>query len=127
MIPKKSMNIYPKNEINLKALLDFYFYENSLIAYDGIMEFLIKEHRALRLNQIEFMCIKISDAFDEVFKPNLNSGKIQLKNLFKYAIDALTEDEMNWIGSKSRNRITKAFKDFVYATEVDITYLERNN
>lgn len=127
MIPEKSMNIYPKNEINLKALLDFYFYENNIIAYDGIMEFLIKEHRALSLNQIEFMCIKISDAFDEVFKPNLNSGKIQLKNLFKYAIDALTQDEMNWIGSKSRNRITKAFKDFVYATEVDITYLERNN
>ena len=125
MIPKKKLNIYPKNETNVKALIDHYFAELELDTQSA-MEFIMVEKSSLELNQIEFLCRKINEAFIIVFRPNLN-GKIELKNLLSYSVDALTKKKAEWNGSMNRVRITKEFLDFVKQTEIDIDYLERNN
>jgi len=125
MIPKKKLNIYPKNKTNVKALIDHYFAELELDTQSE-MEFLMVEKSSLELNQIEFLCRKINEGFNIVFKPNLN-GKIELKNLLSYSVDALTKNKTEWNGSRNRIRITQEFLDFVKNTEIDIDYLERNN
>ena len=125
MIPKKKLNIYPKNETNVKALIDHYFAELELDTQSA-MEFIMVEKSSLELNQIEFLCRKINEAFIIVFRPNLN-GKIELKNLLSYSVDALTKKKAEWNGSMNRVRITKEFLDFVKQTEIDIDYLERYN
>ncbi len=125
MLPKKSINIYPKNETNVEALLEFYFKDLN-VSFDGVIDFLLVENKRLELNQIEFICRKIVDAYPNIFRVKLN-GIIHLRNLFKYAIDALTVNEFRWKGSRNRNMITKEFRDFVKSTEVDISFLEKNN
>jgi len=125
MIPKKKLNIYPKNETNVKALIDHYFAELELDTQSA-MEFIMVEKSSLELNQIEFLCRKINEGFINVFRPNLN-GKIELKNLLSYSVDALTKNKSEWNGSRNRLRITQEFLDFVKQTEIDIDYLERNN
>ena len=125
MIPKKKLNIYPKNETNVKALIDYYFAELELNTQSA-MEYLIVEKSSLELNQIEFLCRKINEGFTDVFRPNLN-GEIELKNLLSYTVDALTKSKTEWNGSRNRIRITQEFLDFVKKTEIDIDYLERNN
>ena len=125
MIPKKKLNIYPKNETNVKALIDHYFAELELNTQSA-MEYLIVEKSSLELNQIEFLCRKINEGFTDVFRPNLN-GEIELKNLLSYTVDALTKSKTEWNGSRNRIRITQEFLDFVKKTEIDIDYLERNN
>ena len=125
MIPKKKLNIYPKNETNVKALIDHYFAELELDTQSA-MEYLIVEKSSLELNQIEFLCRKINEGFTDVFRPNLN-GEIELKNLLSYTVDALTKSKTEWNGSRNRIRITQEFLDFVKKTEIDIDYLERNN
>jgi len=121
MLPKKSRNIYPKNEINIKAVLDFYFHENENILYGDIEHILLHKKRTLSLNQIEFISRKINEAYSNVFKKNLN-GEMYLTNLFQYAIDVFTKNESDWRGSKSRLKITREFRDFIRSTEVDIGY-----
>ena len=124
MIPKKEINIYPKNYTNIQALIEFYFNEIDLNT-EGVMEYLMNEKK-IELNQIEFLCRKINEGYLTVFRPNLN-GQLQLKNLLTYSIDALTKDKTEWKGSKNRIRITQEFLDFVKQTEIDINYLEKNN
>ena len=125
MIPKKKLNIYEKNEINVKALIKYYFDELELDT-QGVMEYIMIEKSSIELNQIEFLCRKINEGFINVFRPNLN-GEIALKNLLAYSVSALTEDKSEWKGSKSRIRITQEFLNFVKQTEIDIDYLEKNN
>lgn len=125
MIPKKKLNIYPMNETNVKALIDYYFAELELDTQSAI-EFLLVEKSSLELNQIEFLCRKINEGFTIVFRPHL-SGKIELKNLLSYSIDALTKSKTEWSGSQSRIRITQEFLDFVKKSEIDIDYLEHHN
>jgi hypothetical protein len=125
MIPKKKLNIYPKNETNIKALIDYYFAELELDTKSA-MDFLMVEKSFLELNQIEFLCRKINEGFINVFRPNLN-GKIELKNLLSYSVDALTKNKTEWNGSINRIKITQEFLDFLRQTEIDIDYLERNN
>ena len=124
MIPKKKLNIYPKNETNVQALIDYYFAELELNTQSA-MEFIMVEKSSLELNQIEFLCRKIKEGFINVFRPNLN-GKIELKNLLSYSVDALTKERTEWNGSRSRIRITQEFLDFAKKTEIDIDHLERN-
>ena len=125
MMPKKEFNIYPKNEVNIKSILQYYF-ANLELNTDQVLEYLMIEKTSLELNQIEFLCRKIKESYLTVFRPNLN-GKLDLKNLLAYAVEALTTDEPNWNGSQNRIRITGEFRDFVKMTEIDIDYLERNN
>ncbi len=42
MLPKKTLNIYPKNEINVKALIKFYFTELELDT-EGVIDFILNE------------------------------------------------------------------------------------
>ena len=125
MIPKKKLNIYPKNEINVQSLIEYYFTELELNT-EGVLEYLMNEKKSLELNQIQFLCRKIKEGYLNIFRPNLN-GKIELKNLLSYSVDALTKDRTEWNGSKNRLRITQEFLDFVKQTEIDIDYLEKNN
>lgn len=125
MIPKNKLNIYPKNKTNVQALIDHYFAELELDIQSS-MDYIMIEKSSLTLNQVEFLCRKINEGFINVFRPNLN-GKIELKNLLSYAVDALTKDKTEWNGSKNRLRITQEFLDFVKQTEIDIDYFERNN
>lgn len=125
MIPKKKLNIYPKNDTNIQAIIEYYFTELELDT-EGVMEYLMNEKTLLELNQIEFLCRKIYEGYHNIFRPNLN-GQIKLKNLLSYSVDALTKDKTEWNGSKNRIRITQEFLDFVKQTEIDIDYLEKNN
>jgi hypothetical protein len=120
MIPKKELNIYPKNEMNIQTLIKFYFTELEL-GTEGVVNYIMNVKTSLELNQIEFLCRKINEGYPTVFRPNLN-GRIELKNLLNYAIDALTIDKSKWNGSQSRKRITQEFKDFVKQTETDFDF-----
>ena len=125
MIPKKTLNIYPKNDTNIQAIIEYYFTELELNT-EGVMEYLMEEKTSLELNQIQFICRKINEGYLNIFRPNLN-GQIGLKNLLSYSVDALTKDKTEWNGSKNRIRITQEFLDFVKQTEINIDYLEKNN
>jgi len=125
MIPKKELNIYPKNEMNIQALIKFYFAELN-VETDGVIDYLMNKNISLELNQIEFFCRKINEAYPTIFSPNLNE-KIKLTNLLRYATDSLIVDKSKWNGSQSRIKINQNFKNFVKQTEVDINFLERNN
>ena len=125
MIPKKKLNIYPKNDTNVQAIIEYYFTELELNT-EGVMEYLMNEKSSLELNQIQFICRKINEGYINIFRPNLN-GRIGLKNLLSYAVDALTKNRTEWDGSKNRIRITQDFLDFVKQTEINIDYLEKNN
>ena len=125
MIPKKRLNIYPKNKINIQALIEYYFNELELDT-EGALEYLMNDKKSLELNQIQFLCRKINEGYVDVFRPNLGV-KINLKNLLSYSVDALTKDRNEWNGSKNRLRITQEFLNFVKQTEIDIDYLEKNN
>ena len=125
MIPKKKLNIYPKTNTNVQAIIEYYFTELELNT-EGVMEYLMNENSSLELNQIQFVCRKINECYLNIFLPNLK-GQIELKNLLSYAVDALTKDKIEWNGSQNRIRITQEFLDFVKQTEVNIDYLEKNN
>jgi hypothetical protein len=125
MIPKKKLNIYPKNNTNVQAIIEYYFAELDLNT-EGVAEYLMNEKSSLELNQIQFICRKINECYLNIFRPNLK-GQIELKNLLSYAVDALTKDKNEWNGSQNRIKITQAFLDFVKQTEINIEYLEKNN
>ena len=109
MLPKKELNIYPKSDENLNALLSFYVDKKLINTGSAIKEL---QSLPLSLNQVEFIIQQIYLAYEIVFKPSLN-GPQELTNLITYAMDALTIEESNWKGSSNRNSITKRFKDFV--------------
>jgi|GEM_PF-6792413 len=121
MLPKKRLNIYPKTDENINAILDFYFNDCD-IEREGALERLRKA--PLSINQIEFMMRKISEAMEPIFLKNLKSPV--LTNLIKYGIDALLIGECK-SGSKPRKQITLEFREFVTKTEIDFQFLERNN
>jgi hypothetical protein len=125
MIPKKKLNIYHKNDTNVQAIIEYYFTELELNTV-GVMEYLMNEKSSLELNQIQFICRKINEGYLDIFRTNLN-GRIGLKNLLSYAVDALTKNRTEWNGSQNRIRITQEFLDFVKQTEINIDYLEKNN
>ena len=122
---EKKLNIYPKNDTNIQAIIEYNFAELELNT-EGVMEYLMNEKSSLELNQIQFICRKINEGYINIFRPNLN-GRIGLKNLLSYAVDALTKNRTEWDGSKNRIRITQDFLDFVKQTEINIDYLEKNN
>ena len=63
------------------------------------IEFLHKK-TSLKLNQIEFVLRKISEAYEVIFKEQLNDN-IKLTNLMNYGFETLTLDRKNWNRSKS--------------------------
>lgn len=124
MLPKKELNIYPKTDENINALISYYFDKYDVDLSESL-EF-VKSKSSLSLNQIQFICRKINEGYLNIFRPNLK-GQIELKNLLSYSVDALTKDKTEWNGSKNRIRITQEFLDFVKQTEINIDYLEKNN
>ena len=122
---EKKLNIYPKNDTNIQAIIEYNFAELELNT-EGVMEYLMNEKSSLELNQIQFICRKVNKGYLNIFRPNLK-GQIELKNLLSYAVDALTKNRTEWDGSKNRIRITQDFLDFVKQTEINIDYLEKNN
>jgi len=106
MIPDRSENIYPRNEENIRAILDFYFQ-----LPDGNIKFLF-EQKKLAINQIEFIAKQISDNLDFI-KNSVGSSGLTIENAMKYGIDAMTELESNWEGSQPRKRITGELKKLI--------------
>ena len=115
MLPQKELNIYPLNDENVLAVIHFYFDQYD-VNYDGILE-KVKEASFLKMNQLEFIFRKLSEAYIPVFKVHL-SLKIELTNLFLYALVALSDEIPSNSGSKNRIMITKEFKKFVEDSEV---------
>ena len=124
MLPKKELNIYPKNEENLKALICFYFDKFDVIQEDAIR--LLLEKTSLTLNQQEFLIRKLSEAYIPVFKRHLN-GQITLTNLISYGFDALVQETIPDTGSKQRQKITNEFRTFVKETEINYNHIEKYN
>ena len=127
MIPKKELNIYPKNKENVEALLNFYFDKFNLERENSI-EY-VMSHTSLSMNQIEFISRKLSESYDEIFTPFFTRGKTSLSNLLKFGIEGLTMNEKKWnFGptSSARPKI-KQFIEFVRRTEIDYDFLQTNN
>lgn len=124
MLPRKELNIYPRTQENLQALISYYF-DGLEINQEKALDALNKEP-TLTLNQIEFICRKLVEAYEPIFRKRLN-GQITLTNLIAYGIDALKNTEPSKSGSKNRQMITKEFKEFVKRTEIDFTHLGKNN
>lgn len=116
MIPLQKLNIYPKSDENLKALISYYFDSFEIDRSDSI-EYLHKK-TSLKLNQIEFVLRKISEAYEVIFKEHLNDN-IKLTNLMNYGFESLTVDRKNWNRSKSGIKIMELFLEFVQKTEFE--------
>lgn len=116
MLPKKELNIYPKTDENIKALISYYF-DDYEVDFSESVSFL-NQKTAVTLNQMEFVVQKLSEAYLKVFREELN-GTIRLTTLLSYGFEALTINEADWQGSKPRIQITKKFRDFVINTSID--------
>jgi len=116
MIPGKNKNIYPLTRENVRAVLNFYFQFP-----DGDIEWLF-EQRELSINQIKIIARQVSDNIT-YFSVHIPNG-LTTSNLMKYGIDALSNPEINWRGSKSRLNIAKGFKEIV-KNKPDMSF--RNN
>ena len=120
MLPKKELNIYPKNEKNIEAIMRFYFDEYDIMPA-GIKR--LMERPSLSLNQIEFIIRNLHEAYLPFFRINLK-GEIDLVNLMTYGIDALINTKMTGYGSAERTRITLEFRDFVRESEAKIDVIQ---
>jgi len=124
MLPKKELNIYPKNIENYKALISFYFdsYELDLSeSFDYL-----SARTSFSLNQIEFILRKLSEAYEPIFSKELK-GNVKLVTLLKYGFNTLTKKQEDWNISKPGIEISKRFLSFVQETEINIGFLEKNN
>lgn len=119
ILPPKENNIYPKTDENLQSLISFYFDEFD-IDQEGTLELLIRK-TSLKLNQIEFLSKEISEAMFPIFKKHFKND-LSLTNLFHYAFDAMTDQEIN--GSGKRVEITKEFRQFLFS-RVNITKMNQ--
>jgi len=124
MLPPKKLNIYPRTDENIEALISFYFDELD-VNQDGALE-AVNKHSSLTINQIEYIFNKLKEAYQPIFKKRL-SGTITLKNLITYGVDALKNSEPNRSGSQNRQKITKEFAEYVRQNEIDFKHLQRNN
>ncbi len=124
MLPKKELNIYPKNDENFKALISFYFDSYELDLSESLNY--LSERTSFSLNQIEFILRKLSEAYEPVFSKELK-GNIKLVTLLKYGFNTLTKKQEDWNISKSGVEIGKKFLNFVQETEINISLLEKNN
>lgn len=125
MLPKKELNIYPKSEENLNALLSYYF-DRYDIQRGNILEE-IEAKPSLSLNQVDFIIRKLSESYKEIFEVFLQHGTTISTTLFNYGIEALTVNEEQWRGSQNRLDKIKEFLKFVQKTEKDFNFLEKYN
>ena len=123
MLPKKILNIYPKTDENILAVIEYYFADKDVVYATALQK--LKDERMLTLNQVEFMIRKLSQAYEPIFKTHLR-GRIELHNLVQYGIDALMKNGVS-NRSKPGQKITVEFLEFVKKSEIDIDYLENNN
>lgn len=108
ILPNPKDNIYPWNQENIDALLNFYFRTKELFNDGGDLSFLYKNSHRLTLNQLEFIAQKIIENLP-FFKKERNYGGLDIRNLMNYGIDAFFEDFRLFDVSWNRNRITMAF------------------
>jgi hypothetical protein len=126
MLPKKELNIYPKNKENLTAILNFYF-DKLDFPLDNSIEILVNKS-SLSLNQIEFIARKVSESYETVFRQEFKNGTT-ISNLLRHAIEGLTKPESEWnFPPTSKSRLmTRNFIRFVADTETNYSFLETNN
>jgi hypothetical protein len=117
MLPNKNLNIYPKSKENVDALLHHYFAKYDL-QKDEASDFLLNT-TSLYLNQSEFICRKLSEAWPIIFEDFFGTKKTTLKNLLRYGIDGLTKNEKDWTFGPTSKGIAKIkeFINFVKETE----------
>ena len=107
VLPEKEQNIYPKTKKNLKALLAFYFDKHNL-PQDNAIE-LIEQNPVLALNQIEFICKQLSEAWPIVFEKHYKN-KTTVSNLLRYGFLAFMADRTELQKqSKTVQEITEEF------------------
>lgn len=126
MLPNKELNIYPKNDENLKTLLNYYFKEYDFATENSVE--ILMDKSSLSLNQIDFIARKLSESWSEVFQKHFKQGT-SMPNLMRHGIEGLTKNEKDWAfppHGKSRPMV-REFLQFVKDAEVDYKYLESNN
>lgn len=118
MLPDRALNIYPRNDENIQALINYYFAGYNFIQ-EGAMQ-KVNEYPLITLNQWEFIFQKILQAYEPVFQRHLN-GQITLANLITYGVEGTSIPEPRIHGSRNRLMITKAFRDFVIGSQNNST------
>ena len=113
ILPDSNQSIYPLSHENIRAILNFFFESQE----DGNLDFLFSKED-LETNQLEFIARKVSENIS-FFREKLGV-QLTISNLMKYGVDALTKNEEEWNGSKSRNRITKEFRELIINQEAKI-------
>ncbi len=127
ILPNRELNIYPKTEENLNAILSFYFDKYLLSDKQKGVKY-IMENDNLSMNQIEFIARKMSECWPIIFKDHFPNNT-SYANIMHLGILGLTVPDIKWEYSKS-NRIRPVISEFieyVNTTEVDIDYLMTNN
>lgn len=128
ILPKRELNVYPKTEENVNAVLSFYFDKYLLFDKKEGVKY-IMENDNLSMNQIEFIARKLSECYPEIFKNHFIIKTTSFANIMHLGILGLTVPDIKWGYSKS-NRIRPVIREFieyVNTTEVDIDYLMTNN
>lgn len=106
LVPNPNLNIYPKNDENIEAILSFYFY---LPKGNLNQEELFSN---LEVNQIEYIALQVSNNL-KFFKDKLDVNGLTISNLMSYGVDALAKDKIPTSGSKNRQKITKEFRQLI--------------
>ncbi|MEQ8624629.1 MAG: hypothetical protein RJQ00_07245 [Vicingaceae bacterium] len=109
-IPSKSKNIYPRNEENINAIVDYYFDDIPM----GNIDWLLSQNK-LATNQIEFIVMQASihrGLITELMDSKTSSGKYA-SNFLAYTYDALYNPEAKWKGSKNRQQITRKLREYL--------------
>lgn len=104
------MNIYPNNEENVRAILNFYFQ-----IPDGELRSIF-EQKKLAINQVEYVAKQVSKHLYFI-ENSVGASGITISNAMQYGIDALTVNEGNWTGSRGRKLITKQLKELIVQNE----------
>lgn len=107
MIPDRNRNIYPNNEENIRAILNFYFQ-----IPDGNDIDILLNQKKFEVNQIEYIAEQVS-AHLNYLQNEVGYGGLTITNVMKYGMDAMTEYESKWQGSRNRKRITKELKELI--------------
>lgn len=113
MLPESKENIYPKTEVNVKALISYYFDQYDIDQEGAVAAILMKT--SLSLNQVEYILRKISEAYVPVFRKHFPRG-VALNVLFSYyGVGAFERGTFK--GSKSAELIFAEFLNFLEQTE----------
>lgn len=109
-----STNIYPLNEINLQALLDYYFPKNLKINIVSFCSELVRFK--ISLKELEYLAVKILP-FINLIEQRLGGISTQV-NLLDYSVEIFFEHKLDYIDrDPQRIEIIKYIKSIIGVEE----------